>query len=70
MNDILIICNMFCSHATVILMTQCRQIQSVLNGIILLYTSMCYIAHDTCDGSVICCMYCFNPDLRKTGPSS
>ena len=41
MNNILIIFNMFCSHATVILMTQCRQIYSVLYSIILL----CAIFH-------------------------
>ena len=61
---------MFCSHATVIVMTQCRQIYSVLYNKILLCTSMCYIPHSTCDGSVICCMYCFSTDLRKTGQTS
>ena len=40
-------------------------IYSDLYNIILLCTSMCYNPHSTCDGSIICCMYYFNPDLKK-----
>ena len=65
---ILIIFKMFCSHATVILMTQCSQVYSDTYNIILFCIYMCYIPHSICDGSDICCMYYFNPDLRKIGP--
>ena len=44
-NNILIVFNMFCSHATVILMTQLRQVYSDIYNIILLCTYMCYISH-------------------------
>ena len=47
-----------------------QQIYSYSYNIILFCTCMCYIPHSTCDGSDISCMDYFNPDLRKTGPTS
>ena len=69
-SNILIIFNMCCSHVTIIVRKQCRQVYSDIYNIILFYTYMCYIPHSICDGKDICCMYYFNPDLRKTGPTS